>query len=600
MEEQKKERTKDALAEWANNFSQMADKSRLFFSQLLEKKMPPSSLFQMLYFNQIYQKFLRHALSQPEKLLNLQLQYWQELFFLWQRFMLTQSETVKEEPRPQGDKGFESELWQRFPLLHFIKDFHLMQSRHFQALVPLAEGLEPKTRQQIQFYLRQIIEAFSPINFAATNPTVWQTTFETRGENLLKGLDQALDDLKRDDNYFQIKMTDTKAFEVGKNLAITPGQVIYQNELMQLIQYEPQTKKVYARPLLFIPPWINKYYILDLNPELSLVNWLVQQGYTVFMISWVNPDAHLAQKDFSDYLAQGPLSALDAIEKVTGQSQVSALGYCVGGTLLACALAYLAHHGEPRISCATYLCSLLDFSEPGDLGAFIDENQLAWLEKEMRQKGYYDGREMAATFNLLRPKDLIWSYYVKNYLLGEEPPAQALLFWNNDATNIPETMHRYYLRNMYLHNRLKESAALHLQNTPIDLKQVATPAFFVATLKDHISPWKSVYAGLKLHAGPMQFLLSGSGHIAGAINPPQQKKYNYYSSADIADTPAEWFKNAKEESGSWWPHWEKWLRQHSGNKVAARRVGENGLKGIEAAPGSYVRARLAVAEQSEV
>lgn len=585
MEEQQKERIKEEGAEWANNFSRLADKSRLFFDKLLGKKIPAASLFQMIYFNQIYQKFLRHLLGKPEKLVDLQLLYWQELFFLWQRFMLTQSEVPE-------DKRFQGEAWLQNPLFHLIKDFYLMHVRHFQALLPLAEGLDAKTTQQIQFYLKQITEALSPTNFAMTNPDVWRTTIETRGENLLKGLDNALGDLKKDEDYFQIKMTDTAAFEVGKNLALTPGQVIYQNELMQLIQYEPQTKKVYRRPLLFIPPWINKYYILDLTPSLSMVNWLVQQGYTVFMISWVNPGAALAKKDFSDYLLEGPLTALEAIEKATGEREVSALGYCVGGTLLSCTLAYLAAHEDPRISSATYLCALLDFSEPGELGALIDENQLQWLDEEMRRKGYYDGRDMAATFNLLRPKDLIWSYYVKNYLLGEEPPAHELLFWNNDATNIPEKMHRYYLNEMYLQNRLKESGALRLNETPIDLKRVETPAFFVGTLQDHISPWKSVYAGLKLHSGPVQFMLAGSGHIAGAINPPERNKYNYYFNDAVAGNAAEWFQAAKEETGSWWTSWEKWLRRHSGEKVTARKPGAGKLPVLEPAPGTYVRVKL--------
>ncbi len=593
MEDQQKERMKAEGAEWAANFFQLADKSQFFFSKLLEKRIPPAALFQMIYFNQIYQKFLRHLLGKPEKLVDLQLLYWQELFFLWQRFMVTQPEAPASQEGAPEDKRFQGEAWLQNPLCHLIKDFYLLHVRHFQALLPLAEGLDAKTTRQIQFYLKQIAEALSPANFAATNPDVWRTTIETHGENLLKGLDHALDDLQKGEEFFQIKMTDVAAFEVGKTVAITPGQVIYQNEIMQLIQYEPQTKSVFRCPLLFIPPWINKYYILDLNPSLSMVNWLVQQGYTVFMISWVNPGASFAQKDFSAYLLEGPLAALDAIEQATGERHVSALGYCVGGTLLSCALAYLAAHQDPRIRSATYLCALLDFSEPGDLGALIDENQVEWLEEEMRRKGYYDGREMAATFNLLRPKELIWSYYIKNYLLGEEPPPHALLFWNNDSTHIPATMHRYYLHEMYLRNRLKESGALRLNETPIDLRRVETPAFFVGTLQDHIAPWKSVYAGIKLHSGPMQFMLAGSGHIAGAINPPEGKKYNYYRNDAVAATAAEWFQAAKEEAGSWWLSWEKWLRQHSGEKVAARQVGAGGLPPLEPAPGSYVRVKVA-------
>jgi polyhydroxyalkanoate synthase len=587
--EDPKERSQEESLDWTKRFSQLTEKSQLFFSQLFEKRIPPSSLFQMIHFNQIYQKFLQHLLVKPEKLLELELLYWQELFFIWQGFMWAKDPAEKS----GADKRFKNEVWQEHPFFKWVKDFYLLHVRHFQSLLTLTEGLDSKTVQQIQFYLKQITEAFAPANFAATNPEVWRATLESRGENLLKGLDNAIQDLQEDKDYFQIKMTDAAAFEVGKNVAITPGKVIYQNAVMQLIQYEPQTKTVFKQPFLMIPPWINKYYILDLNPSFSLVNWLVQQGYTVFMISWINPTKKLADKDFAAYLLEGPLAALDQIEKATGEREVNALGYCVGGTLLGCTLAYLAYHNETRIRSATYLCALLDFSEPGELGALIDEKQLQWLEKEMQVKGYYDGRELAATFNALRPQDLIWSYYIKNYLLGESPAPHELLFWNSDATHIPEKMHRYYLRNMYLHNRLRESGALDLNGTPIDLKRVKVPAFFVATLQDHIAPWKSVYAGLKLHSGEAQFLLAGSGHIAGAINPPERNKYNYYSNPQSGETAEVWFKGAKEEAGSWWGVWETWLRQQSGSKVEARIPGETGLAILEDAPGSYVRVQVA-------
>lgn len=591
MEEQK-ERMKEGAAEWAANFSQLTDKSQLFFRQLFGKRIPPSSLFQMMHFNQVYQKFLQKLLTKPDKLVDHQLLYWQELFFIWQGFMLNDRENHSDEAARAHDRHFKSEAWYDHPLFNLVKDFYLLHVRHIQSLLPLAEELDEKTRQQIQFYLKQITEAFSPANFAATNPEVWRVTLESRGENLLKGLDNALADLSRDEEYFQIKMTDATAFEVGKNIAITPGKVIYQNAVMQVLQYEPQTKKVFKRPLLIVPPWINKYYILDLNPSLSLVNWLVRQGYTVFMISWVNPGPSLAQKDFEDYLLEGPIEALDVIEKATGEREVSALGYCVGGTLLSCALSYLAYREEARIVSVTYLCALLDFSEPGELGTLIDESQLQWMEEEMRGKGYLDGRQMAATFNSLRPKDLIWSYYINNYLLGESPAPHDLLFWNNDPTHIPEKIHRFYLRNMYLDNRLCESEALQLNGVPIDLKRIKVPAFFISTLRDHIAPWKSVYAGLKLHSGPVNFVLAGSGHIAGAINPPEQMKYNYYSNSEISETADAWFKGAREEAGSWWPYWEKWLREQSGEKVEARKPGERGMAVLEEAPGSYVRVKV--------
>ena len=587
MEETQQEKLWEEKDAWIRNLSSLGDKSQLLFNKLFEKKIPASAVFQMIHFNQVYQQFIKHLLAKPEKLLNAQINYWQELYFLWQHFMLNKQ---YDESKPEA-KDFQFKDWQENPAFHFIKDFYQLHVRHFQALLQMTEGLDKKTSSQIQFYFKQVVEALSPTNFAVTNPEVWRTTLENRGENLLKGLDNALNDLSQDQEYFQIKMTDTSHYEIGKNVAITPGKVVYQNDLIQLIQYEPQTRKVYQRPILFVPPWINKYYIFDLTPSFSLVNWLVQQSYTVFMISWVNPDNSLSQKEFSDYLLEGPLQALKVIKQACGVNEINTLGYCVGGTLLACAMAYQAARGEGGIQSASYLCALLDFSEPGDIGAFIDDHQLQWLEKEMQNKGYLDGRQMATTFNILRPKDLIWSYYVKNYLLGESPAPHDLLFWNSDSTNIPEKMHRFYLRNMYLDNGLKKGS-LSLNNQLIDLKMVQAPACFIGALQDHIAPWKSVYAGLKLYAGPAEFILSGSGHIAGAINPPERNKYQYYLNPQITEAAEAWLQFAKEHTGSWWPHWEKWLRRYSGDQVEARMPGDTGLALIEDAPGTYVRKRL--------
>lgn len=579
---------------WAENFFQIANKSQSLFKKVLEKRLSPSSIFQLIHFNQIYQKFLQHLTASPEQLISFQCLYWQELFFIWQRFLSDDQRNEKIDDTPIQDKRFHDPAWQNNPVFYFIKHFYFLHVQHFQGLLNMAEGLDNKTIQQIQFYLKQLSEAISPDNFATTNPEVWRATLEKNGQNLLQGLDNALIDLEKDDDIFQIKMTDTTAFTVGKNLALTAGKVIYQNKIMQLIQYTPQTTTVYQRPFLFIPPWINKYYILDLNPSLSLTQWLVQQGYTVFMISWVNPTQQHANKDFSDYMLEGPLQALDIIEKATGEVEINALGYCVGGTLLSCALAYLAYQNNNRIHSATYLCSLLDFSAPGELGAFIDEKQLQFLENEMQQKGYLSGQHMATTFNLLRPHDLIWSYYIKNYLLGQNPSPHDILYWNNDSTNLPEKMHIFYLRNMYLNNRLMKNNSLTLNNVPINLQRITIPTYFIATIQDHIAPWKSVYAGLKLHSGPVNFILGGSGHIAGAINPPEKNKYNYYQNNNTPDDPETWFKQATEQPGSWWPTWEKWLQTQSGISVTARTPGDTGLPLIEDAPGTYVKKKLKI------
>jgi polyhydroxyalkanoate synthase len=386
-------------------------------------------------------------------------------------------------------------------------------------------------------------------------------------------------------------MTDPSAFEVGKNLAVTPGKVIFQNDLMQLVQYAPSTKTVHRRPLLVVPPWINKFYVLDLSPRNSFVRWAVEQGLTVFVVSWVNPDEKLAEKGFDDYLAEGPLAALDAIEEATGEREVAAIGYCLGGTLLSAALAYLAGKGDQRITAATLFTTMTDFSEPGELSVFIDEEQLQLIERQMSEKGYLDGAQMASAFSMIRANDLIWSFVVNNYLLGKDPMPFDILHWGSDATRMPRRMHSYYLRNMYQHNRLREPGGITLLGQPIDLGKVTVPVYFLSAREDYIAPWRTTYLGTHLFHGPVRFVLAGSGHIAGVINPAGSKKYGYATNAALPETADAWLAGSEQHPGSWWGDWLAWVAPTSGEQVPARIPGGGALPALEDAPGSYVRVR---------
>ena len=415
---------------------------------------------------------------------------------------------------------------------------------------------------------------------------------ESGGQNLLKGLEHLLHDLGRGGGQLKISMSDDEAFALGENVAVTPGKVIFQNDLMQLIQYSPTTETVAKRPVLIVPPWINKYYILDLRPENSFIKWMVDQGLTVFCISWVNPDESLAQKSFEDYMLEGPLAALDVIRKATGEKEVNAIGYCLGGTLLSVTLAYLAARKKSLIHSATFIATLTDFSEPGELGVFIDEEQVTLLEEKMNEQGYLDGKEMAATFNLLRANDLIWSFVVNNYLLGKDPFPFDLLYWNEDATRMPAAMHSFYLRQMYLENLLAVPGGVTLGGVPIDLAKIETPVFMVSAKEDHIAPWRSTYLAVDLFKGPVHFVLTAAGHVAGVVNPPASSRYAYWTNSRRAKHPETWFKNAKKHEGSWWLDWTRWLHKHQGDEVPAREPGSGKIKAIEDAPGSYVRVSL--------
>ena len=494
-------------------------------------------------------------------------------------------------PVAPGDGRFKADAWRDVLWFDFLKQAYLLTARATQGLVGRTSGLSHEHQKKVEFFTRQFVDAMSPTNFALLNPAVITETVRTGGLNLLKGYSYLLEDLERGNGELAITMTDTSAFTLGKDIATAPGKVVARTSLCEVIQFDPSTPTQYKRPLLVIPPWINKYYILDLREKNSFIRWATSQGHTVFVLSWVNPDADLAKKGFDDYMTEGPLAALDAIEAATGERSVNAIGYCLGGTLLGTTLGYMAAKGDDRIASATFFVSLLDFSIPGDLGVFIDEAQVDNLEKRMNERGYLEASEMAATFNLLRSNDLVWGFAVNRYLLGKAPAPFDLLYWNADSTRMPAAMHGFYLRNMYLKNLLRVPNGISLKGTPIDLSKVKVPAYFVSTAEDHIAPWQSTYLGSQALGGPVRFVLGGSGHIAGIVNPPAANKYGFLTNDQRPAKPEDWQRGTTKNDGSWWTDWQRWIAPQAGEHVPARRPGERGPV-MGDAPGSYVTARL--------
>ena len=531
--------------------------------------------------------------ANPAKLMQAQVGFWQDYMTLWQntarRFWgFDAPSVIQADPK---DRRFKDAAWKENEVFDFVKQSYLLSARFIQDVVSHTDGLDAKTAQKVDFYSRQFIDAMSPSNFLLTNPEVLRKTAETGGENLLRGLSNLLGDLERGRGKLHIKMVDHDAFRVGENIGISPGKVVYQNDLCQLIQYSPTTEQVLKRPLLIIPPWINKFYILDLRPKNSFVRWAVSQGHTVFVVSWVNPDENLADKGFDDYLQEGVFDLLDAVEAATGERDLNVIGYCLGGTLLSSALAIMATRGDDRVKSATFFVTLMDFREAGELKVFIDEEQLKALEEKMNKRGYLEGSEMATTFNMLRANDLIWSFVVNNYLLGQDPFPFDLLYWNGDSTRMPARMHSFYLRNMYQQNLLKEPDGISLLDTPVDLHKITIPAYFLSTREDHIAPWRSTYRGTQLLAGPKRFVLAASGHIAGVVNPPGEGKYGHWVNEDLPPESEQWLAGATEMAGSWWPDWQRWVTALDNKRVAAREPGDGRLPVIEDAPGSYVKVK---------
>ena len=527
--------------------------------------------------------------ADPAAIATLSMNVWLDHMRLWQSswMKLFGMDAAPVAEPDKGDSRFKDEDWSKNFLFDLIKQSYLISSRHIREAVAKVDGLPAESEKKVAFFTRQYVDALAPSNFLLTNPQVLRETVSSGGQNLVRGLKNLLADLEKGGGQLRISMTDESAFQLGRNVATTPGKVVYQTDLMQLIQYAPLTEQVYRRPLIIIPPWINKYYILDLREKNSFIRWAVEQGHTVFVVSWVNPDARLAQKGFEDYMLEGALAALDAVEKATGAKEVNFIGYCLGGTLLGATLAYLAEKKQQRVSSATFFVSLLDFSQPGELGVFIDEEQVASLERKMNERGYLEGSEMAGTFNLLRANDLVWSFVVNNYLLGKDPFPFDLLYWNADSTRMPARMHSFYLRNMYIHNRLGVPGGIELAGVAIDLSKVKIPAYFISTVEDNIAPWKTTYRGAQYLKGDVRFVLGGSGHIAGIVNPPAAKKYHYWTNDALPATAEAWFESATQKPGSWWEDWERWIAPHGGGEVPARTP-ENF---IEDAPGSYAKAR---------
>ena len=487
------------------------------------------------------------------------------------------------------DRRFKDPLWTESPVFDTIRQGYLVISRWILRLAEEADGLEPHQYNLARFYAKQVTDALSPSNFLLTNPEAIRTTIENNGTNLLSGLRNLKNDLNREGGILNVTQSDTTAFSVGGNIAVTPGKVIYQNDIIQLIQYSPMTEEVHEVPLLIIPPWINKFYILDLTEKKSFVKWCLEKGYTVFMISWVNPDETLAQKSFADYMDEGILAALDAVQRQTGAEKVNTIGYCIGGTLLSATLGYMAAHKDKRIKSATFFAAQSDFTDAGDLRVFIDERQIDTIEQQMKsQNGILGAASMVQVFNLLRSNDLIWNYVVRNYLLGQDPAPFDLLYWNADATRMPEKLHLYYLRECYVKNALSLGKMV-LNDTKIDLSKVKTPVYIQSSRNDHIAPYKSIYRSAHLYGGPVRFVMAGSGHIAGVINPPAAKKYQHWLNKDLPQEVDQWLDGAKEHKGSWWPDWEKWLRRKSGAKIPALDPEIGPLTPIEDAPGSYVK-----------
>jgi polyhydroxyalkanoate synthase subunit PhaC len=541
-----------------------------------------------------FQEFFQKAALDPASMIKRQSELTADLGALWQRTATRILSNTPVEPviePAKQDKRFKSELWVQNPLFDHAKQWYLLWSRFFESSVHSVNGIDPHTQHKTEFFTRQFVSALSPTNFVVTNPTVLSATIESRGENLLKGLRNLVEDLERGGGRLSLKMSDLEAFRFGENIANTPGKVVFQNELMQLIQYDPSTTSVQRRPLLIVPPWINKFYILDLKPKNSFIRWCVEQGQTVFVVSWINPGAELADKQFSDYLIEGPIAAMDAIKRMTGESEINALGYCIGGTLIASTLAYLAATNNKRIAAATLLTTLLDYADVGDISVFIDEPQLQLADEHMHRLGYLEGHHMSEAFNLMRENDLIWFFVINNYLLGRAPAAFDILYWNSDATRMPATMQSYYLRNMYHRNVLKNAGGITLANVPIDLRKIDIPLYFLSTREDHIAPWHSTYAGTQLVSGPVRFVLGASGHVAGVINPPSANKYGYWTNESLSPEPESWLSGATHHQGSWWNDWADWLSRHGGGQVASRQPGCGKLEAIENAPGSYVKVR---------
>jgi len=594
-------------AEFARNMVEVAQQSQRLLADFVKRQAAQAGNgpFDPLNLTGAFSALLKGMMANPAAVLEAQFQLWRDYMNLWER-TATRMLGGKSEPVIQpapGDKRFKDKDWQDNQIFDFIKQSYLLTANWMQETAAKASGqLDPKTRRRIEFYTKQFADAIAPTNFVLTNPEVLRATLQSNGENLVKGLNNLLEDLERGEGQLSIRQS-ADAFRIGENIATAPGKVVFRNELIELLQFDPTTEKVYERPLLIFPPWINKFYILDLRPENSFIRWAVAQGYTVFVASWVNPDVRLAQKSFEDYMREGIFAALDAVRDATGVEKINTIGYCIGGTLLSATLAFMAAKGDERVNSATFFAAQADFSEAGDLQIFIDDEQLESMRQTMQASGgVLEGRKMGTTFNMLRANDLIWSFVVSNYLLGKEPAPFDLLYWNSDTTRMPEATHLYYLREFYKNNALA-AGKMSFDNVKLDLAKVKTPVYLQSAKEDHIAPFRSVYKSTHLFGGPVRFIIAGSGHIAGVINPPSAKKYQYWINDAVGAQPdgkvkapypatvEEWQAGMVEHPGSWWPDWDAWLSKLSGKKVPARKPGDGKLKVLGDAPGEYVKVK---------
>ncbi|MDY0133001.1 MAG: class I poly(R)-hydroxyalkanoic acid synthase [Desulforegulaceae bacterium] len=556
-----------------------------FAMNRVETELPEPAVF--FDFLEAFQKF---ALN-PETVFNLTLKTMKDYSKASSDVVVDFFDLEKRKERTMTNRRFRSPEWNRNPFFQLMRDFYLINYKNIKEAVASLEDIDPDKKKRVAFYTKQFLEAVSPANFLATNPEIIQHTFDRKGENLLKGFENFLDDLSCEDGTLDIKISDDSAFKPGKNIALTKGSVVYQNDLLQLIQYSPLTQSVFEVPVLITPPFINKYYILDINEESSLIKWLIEQGYTVFVISWVNPSEKHSEKRYEDYILEGQVEVLDVIEQITKSKKVSGIGYCTGGTLLATTAAYLEAINKQKFASLTYMATLIDFSKPGELGNFLDESQVEKTIEDMEEVGYLDGRILGQTFNMLNPSDLVWSYAVRYYLKGKGPIPFDILYWNSDATNLPKKMYAFYLKSMYGENRLKKPGGITIEGVPIDLSKVKVPSYFLSTENDHIVLWEAAFKGALLFPGKVRFVLGGSGHVVGVINPPFKRKYGYRAAELDFDSPEEFLEKTQKKKGSWWVDWYEWNSEFSGKLVPKRIPGKGKFKEIEKAPGTYALIR---------
>jgi polyhydroxyalkanoate synthase len=580
-----------SIIDYSQRLSRVIERSQKVLGTAIEQSAGPSA--DPAGLGPAFIELNQALMSRPQRLWEAQIDFAQSYIDLWNRSLARWN---GEQPQPlmepaKGDRRFKNAEWSESIVFDHIKQTYLLTSSFLNNLVCDVDGLDETTQKKVEFYTRQFVDAISPSNFLFTNPEVIRATIESKGDNLIQGMENLVRDLELGEGKLKISMTDSNAFKVGENIGITPGKVVFRNELIELIQYAPTTKTVARRPLIIIPPWINKFYILDLTPQNSFIRWAVEQGQTVFVVSWKNPDSSYRDKDFQDYMFEGPLAAIGAALEQTGEDECNIIGYCIGGTLVSCMLAWMKNKGDSRVHSATFFTTLIDFDDAGDLKIFTDEEQIRNIEKQMDESGYLDGRAMATTFNMLRANDLIWSFVVNNYLLGRDPFPFDLLYWNSDTTRMPKAMHSFYLRRMYLCNDLIRPGAVTISGVPIDMSTIDLPCMSIATREDHIAPWQACFRMTSLFSGDVHFVLAGSGHIAGIINPPARGKYGYAASQQTPADPAAWDASATRHDGSWWPAWATWVAQYSGGSVPARDPSAGILPALCDAPGTFVLER---------